>query len=193
MAGQVPAICILTAALPEQRCSMRMFALCLRGGGVVSLALFHLKQIEARLSEMCYDPAEGDDGCKRFQRMQTLSTEIEDAKVRRLVEAARKAPVTLLEDGEPVAVVLSPEEFERLDEQDRIRREAKARLRQTMAAVQAKAAGQGLAQDGGPSVAYCLLAFARHAGRQNFLLRRSAVMNAPHTPQRRNCRPSNSA
>jgi hypothetical protein len=41
-------------------------------------------------------------------------------------------------------VVLSPEEFERLDEQDRIRREAKARLRQTMAAVQAEAAGQGL-------------------------------------------------
>jgi PHD/YefM family antitoxin component YafN of YafNO toxin-antitoxin module len=50
----------------------------------------------------------------------------------------------MLKDGEPVAVVLSPEEFERLDEQDRIRREAKTRLRQTMAAVQAEAAGQGL-------------------------------------------------
>ena len=52
--------------------------------------------------------------------------------------------MTVLEDGEPVAVVLSPEEFERLDEQDRIHREAKARLRQTMAAVQAEAAGKGL-------------------------------------------------
>ena len=78
--------------------------------------------------------------------MQTLSSEIEDARVRRLVEAARKAPVTVLEDGEPVAVVLSPGEFERLDEQDRIRWDAKARLRQTMAAVQAEASGQGLTE-----------------------------------------------
>ncbi len=78
--------------------------------------------------------------------MQTLSAAIEDLKVRRLVEAARKEPVTVLEDGEPVAVVLSPEEFERLDEQDRVRREAKARLRQTMAAVHAEAAGQGITE-----------------------------------------------
>jgi PHD/YefM family antitoxin component YafN of YafNO toxin-antitoxin module len=53
--------------------------------------------------------------------------------------------LTLLDDGEPVAVVLSPQEFERLDEQDRIRREAKARLRNTIAAVQAEAAKSGLA------------------------------------------------
>ncbi|MGO9460306.1 MAG: type II toxin-antitoxin system prevent-host-death family antitoxin [Rhodomicrobium sp.] len=66
--------------------------------------------------------------------------------MRRLVEAARKEPVTVREDGEPVAVVLSPEEFERLDEQDRIRREAKARLRQTMAAFQAEAAGEGFTE-----------------------------------------------
>ena len=66
--------------------------------------------------------------------------------MRRLVEAARKEPVTLLDDGEPVAVVLSPEEFERLDEQDRIRREAKARLRKTIAAAQAEAAGRGFSE-----------------------------------------------
>ncbi len=66
--------------------------------------------------------------------------------MRRLIEAARKEPVTVLEDGEPVAVVLSPEEFERLDELDRIRREANARLRQTMAAVQAEAAGKGFTE-----------------------------------------------
>ncbi|MFY9639552.1 MAG: type II toxin-antitoxin system prevent-host-death family antitoxin [Rhodomicrobium sp.] len=78
--------------------------------------------------------------------MQTLSAKIEDLKVRRLIEAARREPVTVVEDGEPVAVVLSPEEFERLDEQDRIRREAKARLRQTMAAVQAEAAGMGFTE-----------------------------------------------
>ena len=56
----------------------------------------------------------------------------------------REAPVTVLEDSEPVAVMLSPEEFKCSGEQDRIRREAKTRLRQTMAAVQAEAAGQGL-------------------------------------------------
>ncbi|MFZ1107439.1 MAG: type II toxin-antitoxin system Phd/YefM family antitoxin [Rhodomicrobium sp.] len=78
--------------------------------------------------------------------MQTLSAEIEDAKVRKLVEAARKAPVTLLDDGEPVAVVMSPEEFARLDEQDRIRRDAKARLRRTIAAAQAEAAARGLSE-----------------------------------------------
>ena len=78
--------------------------------------------------------------------MQTLSTEIEDLKMRRLIEAARKEPVTVFEGGEPVAVVLSPEEFERLDEQDRIRREAKMRLRQTVAAVQAEAAERGISE-----------------------------------------------
>jgi len=78
--------------------------------------------------------------------MQMLSTEIEDVKVRRLVEAPRKEPVTLLDDGEPVAVVLSPEEFERLDEEDRIRREAKARLWKTIAAAQAEAARRGFSE-----------------------------------------------
>jgi len=77
-----------------------------------------------------------------------LFANIEDLKVRRLVEAARKEPVTVLEDGEPVAVVLSPEEFERLDEQDRVRREAKIRLRQTMAAVHTEAAGKGVHESG---------------------------------------------
>jgi prevent-host-death family protein len=78
--------------------------------------------------------------------MQTLSAEIDDLKVRRLVEAARKEPVTLLDDGEPVAVVISLEEFARLDDQDRIRRDAKARLRQTIAATQVEAAGKGFSE-----------------------------------------------
>jgi PHD/YefM family antitoxin component YafN of YafNO toxin-antitoxin module len=78
--------------------------------------------------------------------MQTLSADIEDAKVRRLIEAARKEPVMVLEDGEPAAVVLSPEEFERLGEVDRIQREAKARLRKTIAAVQNEAAEKGLTE-----------------------------------------------
>ena len=78
--------------------------------------------------------------------MQTLSAEIEDAKVRKLIEAARKEPVIVLEDGEPAAVVLSLEEFERLGEADRIQREAKVRLRKTIAAVQDRAAKNGLTE-----------------------------------------------
>jgi prevent-host-death family protein len=78
--------------------------------------------------------------------MQTRSAEIDDAKVRKLIEAARKEPVMVLEDGEPAAVILSPEEFERLEEADRIQREAKARLQKTMAAVQDGAAKRGLTE-----------------------------------------------
>jgi len=61
--------------------------------------------------------------------MRTLSADAEHIKLRELIDAARKEPVALVEDGGRAAVVLSPDEFDRLDEQDRIRREAKARLR----------------------------------------------------------------
>ena len=40
--------------------------------------------------------------------------------------------MTVLEKGEPAAVVLSPAEFDRLEEQDRIRREDKVRLHVTI-------------------------------------------------------------
>jgi PHD/YefM family antitoxin component YafN of YafNO toxin-antitoxin module len=55
-------------------------------------------------------------------------------------------PVTVVEHGEPVAVVLSPSEFNRLDEQDRVRRESKVRLRQTISTIQRDAAGRGLTE-----------------------------------------------
>jgi PHD/YefM family antitoxin component YafN of YafNO toxin-antitoxin module len=77
--------------------------------------------------------------------MQTLSAE--ETKVRRLIEAARSAPVLVLDDGEPAAVVLSPSEFARLEEGDRIQREAKARLRKTMSLAQAEAAEKGLTEE----------------------------------------------
>lgn len=77
--------------------------------------------------------------------MQTLSAE--ETKVSRLIEAARKAPVIVLDGGEPAAVVLSPSEFARLEEGDRIRREAKERLRKTIAAVQTEAARKGLTEE----------------------------------------------
>jgi prevent-host-death family protein len=68
--------------------------------------------------------------------MRTLSNDTGQIKLRELIEAVRDEPVTVLEKGEPVAVVLSPAEFDRLEEQDRIRREAKARLRQTISLIQ---------------------------------------------------------
>ena len=52
--------------------------------------------------------------------------------------------MTVLENGEPVVVVLSPAEFDRLEEQDRIRREAKARLRRTISLIQREASERGL-------------------------------------------------
>jgi prevent-host-death family protein len=76
--------------------------------------------------------------------MRTLSNDTGQVKLRELIEAVRDEPVTVLEQGEPVAVVLSPAEFDRLEEQDRIRREAKARLRQTISAIQQEAAQRGL-------------------------------------------------
>jgi len=76
--------------------------------------------------------------------MRTLSNDTGQIKLRELIEAVRNEPVTFLEQGEPVAVVLSPAEFDRLEEQDRIRREAKARLRRTVSSIQREAAERGL-------------------------------------------------
>ena len=76
--------------------------------------------------------------------MRTVSNDAGQIKLRELIEAVRNEPVTVLEQGEPVAVVLSPAEFDRLEEQDRIRREAKLRLRETISSIQREAAERGL-------------------------------------------------
>ena len=78
--------------------------------------------------------------------MRTLSADTKLIELRKLIDAVRKEPVTVLENGEPAAVVLSPAEFDRLDEQDRIRREAKTRLHQTIASIQRDAAERGLTE-----------------------------------------------
>lgn len=78
--------------------------------------------------------------------MRTVSNDTGQIKLRELIEAVRNEPVTVLEQGEPVAVVLSPAEFERLEAQDRIRREAKVRLRETIASIQREAAERGLTE-----------------------------------------------
>jgi len=76
--------------------------------------------------------------------MRTLSNDTGKIELREVIEAVRDEPVTVLENGEPVAVVLSPAEFDRLEEQDRIRREAKVRLRETVSLIQRGAAERGL-------------------------------------------------
>jgi prevent-host-death family protein len=79
--------------------------------------------------------------------MRTLSAKKEEIKLRELIDAAREEPVTVLADGERAVVVLSPAEFDRLEEQDRIRREAKARLRETVTSIQREAAERGLTEE----------------------------------------------
>jgi PHD/YefM family antitoxin component YafN of YafNO toxin-antitoxin module len=74
--------------------------------------------------------------------MRTLSTDQTD--IRRVIELASVEPITLIDGTGPAAVVLSLSEFKRLDAQDTIRREAKARLLKTITDIQADAAGKGL-------------------------------------------------
>jgi prevent-host-death family protein len=78
--------------------------------------------------------------------MRRFSNDAGQIKIDDLIEAARNEPVTILENGGPVALVLSPSEFHRLEEQDRIRQGAKARLRETISALQREAADRGLTE-----------------------------------------------
>lgn len=78
--------------------------------------------------------------------MRTVSNDAGQIKIRELIEVVRSEPVTVLEKGEPVAVVLSPVEFDRLEEHDRIRREANVRLRETISSIQREAAERGLTE-----------------------------------------------
>ena len=63
-----------------------------------------------------------------------------------IARAAQREPVTVLAEGEAAFVALSPGEFERLEEQDRIRREAKGELKRVVARMRAHAAEQGLGE-----------------------------------------------
>lgn len=76
--------------------------------------------------------------------MKTISADLDRIALRELIDAVRREPVTVLAGGERAVVALSPAEFDRLDEQDRVRREAKARLRETIASIQRDAVGRGL-------------------------------------------------
>jgi prevent-host-death family protein len=78
--------------------------------------------------------------------MRTLSADTEKIGIRELIDAVREEPVTVLANGEPAVVVLSPAEFDRLEEHDRIRREAKVRLRATISTIHREAAERGLTE-----------------------------------------------
>jgi len=78
--------------------------------------------------------------------MRTLSADTEKIGIRELIDAVRDEPVTVLANGEPAVVVLSPAEFNRLEEHDRIRREAKVRLLQTISTIHREAAERGLTE-----------------------------------------------
>jgi prevent-host-death family protein len=78
--------------------------------------------------------------------MRTMTADTADAKMRELIDASRTEPVAIVDNGETSAVVVSPAEFARLDAQDRIRRAAKARLRQTIAAIHDDVTGRGLTE-----------------------------------------------
>ena len=78
--------------------------------------------------------------------MSSFTTTTNQRTIRELIDASRKEPVTMIDDGVPAAVVLSPAEFERPDEHDRIPREAKARLRRTISAIHREAAERGLTE-----------------------------------------------
>jgi prevent-host-death family protein len=78
--------------------------------------------------------------------MRTLSADAEKIGIRELIDAVRDEPVTVMANGEPAVVVLSPAEFNRLEEHDRIRREAKVRLLQTISTIHREAAERGLTE-----------------------------------------------
>jgi prevent-host-death family protein len=78
--------------------------------------------------------------------MRMLSADTEKIGIRELIDAVRDEPVTVLANGKPAVVVLSPAEFDRLEEHDRIRREAKARLLETISTIHREAAERGLTE-----------------------------------------------
>jgi PHD/YefM family antitoxin component YafN of YafNO toxin-antitoxin module len=75
--------------------------------------------------------------------MKTLTS---PADVPTIARAARHGPVTVLAEGEPAFVAVSPAEFERLEEQDRIRRQAGLELKQVLARMRTNAVEKGLTE-----------------------------------------------
>ena len=78
--------------------------------------------------------------------MRTMIAEKADTKIHEVIDASRTEPVAIIDNGQTSAIVLSPAEFARLDAQDRIRREAKARLLLTIEAIHKDVTDRGLSE-----------------------------------------------
>ena len=79
--------------------------------------------------------------------MTTVVLEIENPNIRDLATIAKRGPVPVMQNNAPVAVVVSAEEFARLDEDNRIRREAKVRLLSLMEDAGRQAEERGLTDE----------------------------------------------
>lgn len=79
--------------------------------------------------------------------MKTVQLKHDSQPIRDIARAAAVEPVTLVDDEMPIAVVVSIDEFARLDEARCIRREAGERLKATMAEAGRQATERGLTDE----------------------------------------------
>ena len=79
--------------------------------------------------------------------MHTYATTENDEALKALIEASKVEPIAVVSEGETVAYVVSRDDYERLNEQQRIRRVAKLRLKQTITELQREATRNGMTGD----------------------------------------------
>ena len=75
-----------------------------------------------------------------------MKTLIAPTDVRTIARAAKHEPVTVFAEGEEAFVAVSPGKFDRLEEQDRIRRQAALELRHVVARMRAHAVKEDLSE-----------------------------------------------
>jgi len=76
-----------------------------------------------------------------------MPVETADAALDDLIRKAHEAPVTVLRDGKPAAIVLSPEDYDRLDGPERMRRKAALELIEILKVIHSKPANQALTEE----------------------------------------------
>ena len=76
-----------------------------------------------------------------------MQVETVDAALDDLIKKAHEAPVTLLRDGKPAAIVLSPEDYDRLDGPERMRRKAALELIEILKITGREAVENGLTEE----------------------------------------------
>jgi prevent-host-death family protein len=73
-----------------------------------------------------------------------MPVETVDAALDDLIRKAHEAPVTVLRNGKPAAIVLSPEDYDRLDGPERMRRKAALELIEIMKQIHGRPENQAL-------------------------------------------------